>query len=86
MITAHVNEMGIVLRYSPTENLSRDDWEKLLDELKSHYIPSFYQFRFSSSDSLSRFIVRGSPGETFAERPAQRSIEKLQSSRYFLHC
>jgi hypothetical protein len=43
MITAHVNEMGIVLRFSPANNLTRDEWEMLLDELRSHYIPSFYQ-------------------------------------------
>jgi hypothetical protein len=43
MITAHVNEMGIVLRFrSVTDNLSPADWEKLLDQLKSHYLPSFY--------------------------------------------
>ena len=43
MITAHVNEMGIVLRFdSASENLSHDEWESLLDELKSHYIPSSY--------------------------------------------
>jgi hypothetical protein len=45
MITAHVNEQGIVLRLSRlSDNLSHDDWEKLLNELKSHYIPSFYQY------------------------------------------
>lgn len=45
MITAHVNEMGIVMRFdSPADNLSREAWEALLDELKSHYIPSFYQY------------------------------------------
>ena len=45
MITAHVNEMGIVLRFdSLAENLSSEDWNSLLDELKSHYIPSFYQY------------------------------------------
>jgi hypothetical protein len=45
MMTAHVNEMGIVLRFdSPLENLSPDGWESLLDELKSHYIPSFYGY------------------------------------------
>lgn len=44
MITAHVNEMGIVMRFdAPGDNLSREAWEELLDELKSHYIPSFYQ-------------------------------------------
>lgn len=43
MITAHVNQSGIVLRFdSLSENLSHDEWESLLDELKSHYIPSFY--------------------------------------------
>lgn len=44
MITAHVNEIGIILRFdSPADNLSGEAWEELLDELKSHYIPSFYQ-------------------------------------------
>jgi hypothetical protein len=45
MITAHVNEMGIVMRFdSPADNLSSEVWEALLNELKSHYIPSFYQY------------------------------------------
>lgn len=43
MITAHVNERGIVLTYSLADNLSHKGWESLLDELKSHYIPSLYQ-------------------------------------------
>jgi hypothetical protein len=38
---AHVNEQGIVL----TEGrLSNEAWDELLDALKSHYIPSFYQY------------------------------------------
>jgi len=37
MITAHVNEMGIVLRFgSMADNLSPEAWDSLLDELKSH--------------------------------------------------
>jgi len=37
MIKAHVNEMGIVMRFdSPADNLSSEAWESLLDELKSH--------------------------------------------------
>jgi hypothetical protein len=45
MITAKVNDMGIVLTFdSPADNLSRDGWEALLDELKSQYIPSFYRY------------------------------------------
>lgn len=45
MIKAHVNEMGIVMRFdSPADNLSSEAWESLLNELKSHYIPSFYQY------------------------------------------
>ena len=45
MITAHVNEMGIVMRFdSPGDSLSSEQWESLLNELKSHYIPSFYQY------------------------------------------
>jgi hypothetical protein len=44
MIKAHVNEMGIVMRFdSMLDNLSSHQWNSLLDELKSHYIPSFYQ-------------------------------------------
>jgi predicted ATPase len=55
MITAHVNEIGIVLRFdSPTDNLSSKAWEELLDELKSQYIPSFYQ-------RGQRMYVDGSP-------------------------
>jgi hypothetical protein len=45
MIKAHVNEMGVVMRFdSMADNLSSDQWNSLLDELKSHYIPSFYQY------------------------------------------
>jgi hypothetical protein len=44
MITAHVNKMAVVLRFAPADNLSHGKWEALLDELKSHYIPSFYQY------------------------------------------
>jgi hypothetical protein len=45
MITAHVNELGIILRFgSMAENLTSGQWEALLNELKSHYIPSFYQY------------------------------------------
>ncbi len=45
MITAYVNELGIVLRFdSPSDNFSPDVWDQLLNELKSHYIPSFYQY------------------------------------------
>jgi hypothetical protein len=44
MIKAHVNEMGVVMRFdSRAENLSSGQWNSLLDELKSHYIPSLYQ-------------------------------------------
>lgn len=45
MITAHVNDLGIVLRFdSPVDNLSPSAWDDLLNKLKSHYIPSFYQY------------------------------------------
>jgi hypothetical protein len=44
MITAHVNEQGIVIRFdSPSDHLSPQAWEELLNELKSQYIPGFYQ-------------------------------------------
>lgn len=42
-MTAHVNQMGIVLRFGGASGLNKDEWEQLLDELRSHYIPSFYQ-------------------------------------------
>jgi hypothetical protein len=42
MITAHVNEMAIVLRYPQSDNLTHEQWETLLDELKSQHIPSLY--------------------------------------------
>jgi hypothetical protein len=44
MMTAHVNENGIVLRFSPSDNPSPEGWEALLDELKSQHIPSFYPY------------------------------------------
>jgi hypothetical protein len=38
---AHVNQQGIVL----TEGrMDSEAWEELLNALKSHYIPSFYQY------------------------------------------
>lgn len=45
MIQAHVNESGIVLRFNSfgPDNLAPEEWKSLLDELKSHYIPGFYQ-------------------------------------------
>jgi hypothetical protein len=61
MITAHVNQMGIVLRFAPSDNLSHEKWEALLDELKSHYIPSFYQYgkrsHVDSTDSGKTRVV-----------------------------
>lgn len=37
--------MGIVMTFdSPIDNLSSQAWDTLLDELKSHHIPSFYQY------------------------------------------
>jgi hypothetical protein len=45
MITAKVNDMGIVLTFdSPADNPTPEGWEALLDELKSHFIPNFYQY------------------------------------------
>jgi hypothetical protein len=44
MIRAYVNERGIVLRFdSLADKPPTAEMEALLDELKSHYIPSFYQ-------------------------------------------
>jgi hypothetical protein len=38
MLTAHVNEIGIVLRgFHPQQ--TPEWWESLLDELKAHHIP-----------------------------------------------
>jgi hypothetical protein len=39
---AYVNKQGIVLSEG---SLSAMAWEELLDALKSHYIPSFYQYK-----------------------------------------
>ena len=36
MIKAHVNEMGIVMRFdSPADSLSSEAWESLLNELRA---------------------------------------------------
>jgi hypothetical protein len=42
MMTAHVNREGIVLRFSVEDNLPTQQWEILLDQLNSVYLPSFY--------------------------------------------
>ena len=61
MITAHVNEQGIVLRFdSLADNLPKPEMEKLLDELKSHYIPSFYQYGKRSHADISGETGTGS--------------------------
>jgi hypothetical protein len=39
---AHVNKEQIVLVFVPRDNLLHDEWELLLDELKSHHIPNLY--------------------------------------------
>ena len=68
MIKAHVNEMGIVMRFdSMADNLSSDQWTTLLDQLKSHYIPSFYQLGkrmhvdFSAEGGGMRAVVYFTP-------------------------
>ena len=67
MITAHVNEMGIVLRFdSPLDNLTPERWETLLDELRSHYIPSFYAYGKRlhvdvSAEGKSRAVIYFTP-------------------------
>ena len=43
MMTAHVNEEGIVLRFSTADNFPTQQWEILLDQLKSVHLPSFYR-------------------------------------------
>ena len=42
-MTAHVNEEGIVLRFSTADNFPTQQWEILLDQLKSVHLPSFYR-------------------------------------------
>lgn len=43
MMTAHVNEEAIVLRFESVDNLSHQGWEILLDQLRSEHIPSLYR-------------------------------------------
>ena len=43
MATAHVNELGIVLRGLNPIDQPAGWWESLLDELKAHHIPSLHQ-------------------------------------------
>jgi hypothetical protein len=56
VITAHVNELGIVLRIRHADNLSREQWEALLDELKSQHVPALYRIG-------ERCIVDALPGD-----------------------
>jgi hypothetical protein len=63
MITAHVNEMAIVLRYPMNETLSREEWDTLLDELKSQFIPNLYQYGrrsyvdIQTSTGMTRVVI-----------------------------
>jgi hypothetical protein len=43
MMTAHVNADAIVLRFDFAGNLSPQQWEILLDQLRSEHIPNLYQ-------------------------------------------
>jgi hypothetical protein len=68
MVTAHVNEQGIVLRFdSQSEHFSHDEWEELLNELKSHYIPSFYGYEkrmhvdFGGESGKMRVVIYFTP-------------------------
>jgi len=75
MITAHVNKMGIVMRFdSPADDLSSEAWESLLDDLKSHRIASFYQYGKRmhtdvSADGKLRFVPARKPRSTRRLRP-----------------
>lgn len=42
MMTAHVNKEAIALRFSMADNLRTQQWEMLLDQLKSVSLPSLY--------------------------------------------
>ena len=41
-MTAHVNSQGIVLRFDAADNLPSQQWEIMLDQLKSEHTPSLY--------------------------------------------
>ena len=43
MISARVNKQSIVLRFDGEENLPSQEWEMILDQLKSEHIPRLYQ-------------------------------------------
>src|ERR1700691_5699220 len=82
MIKAHVNEMGIVMRFdSMADNLSSVQWNSLLDELKSHYIPSFYQYEkrmhvdFNAEGGGMRGVVYSTP-QTAAMDEASKILKK----------
>lgn len=42
-MTAHVNADAIVLLFDVTENLPSQQWEMLLDQLRSEHIPGLYR-------------------------------------------
>ena len=82
MIKAHVNEMGVVMRFdSMADNLSSVQWNSLLDELKSHYIPSFYQYEkrvhvdFNAEGGEMRAVVYFTP-QTVAMDEAIKILKK----------
>ena len=55
MMTAHVNADAIVLRFDFAGNLLPQQWEILLDQLRSEHIPNLYQ-------SGKRLHVTAEPG------------------------
>jgi hypothetical protein len=66
MITAHVNELGIVFRGHNPIDQPTVWWESLLDELKAHHVPSLHPTgkRMSvdvSAEGVVRAVVHFTP-------------------------
>jgi len=40
---AHISEQANVIHFSPSENPSSEEWDRLLDKLKSVNIPGYYE-------------------------------------------
>ena len=63
MIRGHVGSHEIILWFKLDENLTHEDWERLLDELKSHSIPGLYQTgkrshaTFESASGTTRVVI-----------------------------
>lgn len=80
MMTAYVGKDQVVIWFPSAQNLSDEDWESILDELKSHPIPGLYQAGKRSHASLEpgriTRVVIYLTGKTVTSEEAKAALRK----------